>query len=85
MNWVGSRVGASCIVAVRGRVTFPLGSYVYVAIIHISQNYTHQPAKTCFENESQRDLEPPGIAWIKVDVSGFDAFCVVTTLIVGLS
>ena len=54
---------------------------MYVAIIHISHNYTHQPAKTCFENESRRDLEPLEIAWIKVDVSGFDAFCVVTPLI----
>ena len=74
MNWFGSRVGASCIVAVPSRVAFVQGSYMYVAMIHISSNYTHQPAKTCFENESRRDLEPLGIAWTKADVSGFDAF-----------
>ena len=81
MNWFGSRVGASCIVAVRGRVVFAQGSYMNVAMIHISHNYTHQSAKTCFENESRRDLEPLGIAWTKADVSGFDAFCGTTPLI----
>ena len=49
----------------------------------VSHDYIHQSeTKTCFENDGLRDPEPPGVIWIKVDVSGhrYDAFHRVTSL-----